>query len=67
MPVGDFLTGAFKYAASLYDRSGVSVLISTENDTDFEANKATMRCESRLGLAVRRPFALVTGEFGSGS
>lgn len=66
MAVGTFLTGAFKYSTSLYDRDGVSVLISTENDDDFEKNKATMRCESRLGLAVRRPFALVTGAF-SGS
>jgi HK97 family phage major capsid protein len=67
MAVGNFLVGAFKYAASLYDREGVQVLISTENDTDFENNEATMRCESRIGLGVRRPYALVAGEFGNGS
>lgn len=67
MAVGDFLTGAFKYAASLYDRLGVQVLISTENDDDFEKNKATMRCESRIGLGVRRPYALITGSFSNGS
>lgn len=67
MAVGDFLTGAFKYAASLYDRQEVQVLISTENDDDFEKNKATMRCESRVGLGVRRPYALITGSFANGS
>lgn len=67
MAPGDFLTGAFKYAASLYDRMGVQVLISTENEDDFARNKATMRCESRLGLGVRRPYALITGSFANGS
>ncbi len=61
MPVNEFLTGAFKYSAHLYDRQGVTVQISTENDTDFEDNKATMRCESRIGLGVRRPYGLVHG------
>lgn len=67
MGVGEFLTGAFKFAVHLYDRQGVQVLISTENDDDFETNKATMRCESRIGLGVRRPFALVHGSLGGGS
>lgn len=61
MVVNEFLTGAFKYSAHLYDRAGVAVAISTENDDDFETNKATMRCESRIGLGVRRPYGLVTG------
>ena len=68
MEVGRFLTGAFKYSVHLYDRMGVVVLISTENDDDFEKNKATMRCESRIGLGVRRPYGLVEGPLtGSGS
>lgn len=61
MDVGEFLTGAFKYAASLYQREGVTALISTENENDFELNLATMRVEERLGLAVKRPYALVHG------
>lgn len=64
MEVNDFLTGAFKYGAHLYDRQGVTVQISTENDTDFELNQATMRVESRIGLGVRRPYAFVAGSFG---
>ena len=61
MGVGAFLTGAFKYAATLYQREGVTALISTENDDDFEKNLATMRVEERLGLAVKRAYALVYG------
>lgn len=64
---GQFLAGAFKYSANLYDRDGANVLISTENDDDFEKNLATMRCESRLGLAVRRPYGIVKGSFAAGS
>lgn len=67
MPVNTFMTGAFKYATSLYTRQGVEVLISTENDVDFEKNQATMRCEERMGLAVRRPYALINGTFGVAS
>lgn len=61
------LVGAFDIAANLYQREGVEVLISTENDKDFENNLATMRCELREGLAVRRTWALVKGVSGSGS
>ena len=68
MLVNKFLTGAFKYAASLYDRQGITVAISSENEDDFEKNLATMRVEGRVGLGVRRPYALVKGDLvGSGS
>ena len=61
---GNFLAGAFDIAARLYQREGVEVLISTENADDFEKNLATMRCELREGLAVRRTWALVKGNTG---
>lgn len=67
MVVNEFLTGAFKYSVHLYDRQGVAVAISTENDDDFEKNLATMRCESRIGLGVRRPYGLVAGNLKGGS
>ena len=67
MLVNEFLTGAFKYSAHLYDRQGITVALSMENDTDFEDNKATMRVEGRLGLGVRRPYGLVTGRLKNGS
>lgn len=63
MDVGDFLVGAFQIGATVYDRMGVEVLISTENDKDFENNLATMRAEERVAIGVKRPNAFVTGEF----
>ena len=62
MPSGEFLTGAFGEAAQIFDRLDVEVLISTENDDDFEKNMATIRIEERLALAVFRPEAFVTGD-----
>lgn len=67
MTYGQFLVGAFKQAVHLYQREGVTALISTENDTDFEMNLATMRVEQRLGLAVRIPQAIVKGTFLTGA
>ncbi|WP_404711493.1 phage major capsid protein [Sphingomonas sp. MMS24-J13] len=63
MTVGSFLIGAFKVAATLYDRLTPEVLISSENVDDFEKNLLTMRCEERLALAVKRPAALTKGTF----
>lgn len=61
MTVNAFLVGAFKMAATLYDRMSVEVLISSENADDFEKNLLTMRAEERLALAVKRPAALIKG------
>lgn len=63
MAVGTFLVGAFKVAATLYDRLLPEVLISSENANDFELNLLTMRCEERVALAVKRPTALIKGPF----
>ena len=63
MARGDFLVGGFRIGATKYRRMGVEVLISTENDKDFEFNLATMRAEERLALAVKRPGAFETGTF----
>jgi HK97 family phage major capsid protein len=41
---------------------GIEVLISTENDKDFENNMVTIRAEERLAFAVYRPEAFVTGD-----
>ena len=53
--------GAFSLAAQIFDRMGIEVLISTENDKDFENNMVTIRAEERLAFAVYRPEAFVTG------
>lgn len=61
MPVGTFLTGAFKTAAQIFDRMAIEVLISTENEDDFAKNMITIRAEERLALVVKRPNAFITG------
>lgn len=61
MTASTFLTGAFGMGAQIFDRMAIEVLISTENDKDFEKNMATIRAEERLALAVYRPEAFVTG------
>lgn len=58
---GMFLTGAFAYAAQIFDRMAVEVLVSTENVNDFETNMITIRAEERLALVVKRPQALISG------
>lgn len=63
MTADNYLVGNFTLGATIYDRMSVEVLISTENADDFETNRATMRCEERVGLAVKRPQAFTKGLF----
>lgn len=60
---GKFLTGAFTEGAQIFDREDANVVISTENQDDFEKNMISIRCEERLALAVYRPEAFVKGTF----
>lgn len=61
MTAGNFLTGAFAVGAQIFDRMSIEVLISTENNVDFEKNLISIRIEERLALAVYRPAAFITG------
>lgn len=61
MASGQFLTGAFSYAAQIFDRMDIEVLLSSENVDDFEKNMFSIRAEERLAFAVFRPEAFVTG------
>lgn len=63
MTADNFLVGNFMMGATIYDRMSVEVQISTENVDDFETNRATMRAEERVGLAVKRPQAFTKGLF----
>ncbi|MGH6862233.1 MAG: phage major capsid protein [Phyllobacterium sp.] len=63
MDLDEFLVGAFKVAAKIWDRMDVEVQISSEDRDNFVKNMLTVRAEERLALAVKRPGALVTGEF----
>lgn len=63
MDADDFLVGAFRMAAKIWDRMDTEVLISSEDRDNFIKNMLTVRAEKRLALAVKRPGALVTGDF----
>jgi HK97 family phage major capsid protein len=58
---GTFLLGAFSTAAQLIDRLAAMVELSYENASNFTSNLVTVLCEERLGMAVRRPEAFITG------
>jgi HK97 family phage major capsid protein len=66
MPEGEFLTGAFRLGAQVFDREDANVEISTEDRDNFIKNMITIRAEERLALAVYRPEAFITGEFDAG-
>lgn len=58
---GNFLTGAFKLGAQLFDRWSARVQLATENEDDFVNNLVTILAEQRLALAVYRPEAFIYG------
>jgi len=62
MSVGEFLTGAFKLGAQLFDRWEARVEAGYVND-DFIKNLVTLLAEERIALAVYRPEAFITGDF----
>ena len=64
MPEDKFLTGAFRLAATYYERQGVQVRASTEDRDNFVKNMVTVLAEKRAALAVKRKTALVYGDFG---
>lgn len=61
---GEFLVGAFKIAAQIWDREDVGVDISTEDRDNFIKNMVTIRVEGRLALVVYRPESFIFGDFG---
>ena len=63
MPQNNFLTGAFRYAAQIFDRMDATVLMSTEDRDNFVKNMVTILAEERLALCVYRPQALIKGLF----
>lgn len=60
---GNWMVGAFKLAAQIFDRMDTEVRISDQDRDNFIKNMLTIRAEKRLALVVRRPTALVKGNF----
>lgn len=60
---GTFMVGAFKAAATIYDRWAAMVMVSTEHADFFTRNLVAILAEERLALAVKRPEALTHGSF----
>ena len=56
---GKIIVGAFKIGASIFNKQGggLRVEIANQNEDDFTYNRATVRVEERLGLAVYYPKA----------
>lgn len=63
MSAGEWLTGELAIAATLYERSGVEVLISSEHSDNFVKDMLTMKARKRLAMAIKRAAAMVTGNF----
>lgn len=66
MQRGDFLVGAMKLAATIFDRQQASILLSTEDQDNVVRNLVTILAEERIALAVSRPQAIIYGDFQPG-
>lgn len=62
MTANEFLVGAFRLGAQVFDRMQTTVTVATENEDDFIHNLVTILLEKRLGLAVYRTEAFVKGD-----
>lgn len=62
MQANDFLVGAFRMGAQVFDRMQTTVTVATESEDDFLHNLVVILMEKRLGLAVYRPEAFVKGD-----
>lgn len=63
MTEGEFLTGAFGLAATLWDREQANVRVAEQHADFFVRNQVVILAEERLALANYRPEAFVNGTF----
>ena len=61
MTAGKFMVGAMDIAYQVWNRQGVTVEMSENDDTNFQKNLVTVRAEARLALAVYRPASVQYG------
>jgi len=62
---GEFLTGALKMGATLYDQEVAAIDVAEQHAEFFIENMVAVRAEERVALAIFRPEAFVVGEFDS--
>ena len=67
MAEGQFMVGAFRMAAAIWDRADATVEISREHSDFFVKNLCALLCEERLTLTVYRPEAILYAGFPYGS
>lgn len=60
---GRFLVGGFREGATLWERSGIRILLTDSHASNFTSNILTLLAEMRAGLSVWRPSAFVAGTF----
>ncbi len=60
---GDFLTGAFDVAATLWDRMDAEVRIADQHEDFFVRNMFLLLAEMRAAFATYRPTSFVVGDF----
>jgi HK97 family phage major capsid protein len=61
--VANYLVGAFRMGATLWERHGVRLLVSDSHGTNFTSNILVLLAEMRAALTVWRPAAFVKGAF----
>ena len=65
MMLDNFLVGAGKRGAQIFDRQDATVEISTEDSDNFRKNLVTLLGEERLAFVIKREDAFVKGDFTS--
>lgn len=63
MPVGEFMVGSFRMAATVFDREQAAISVADQHADFFIRGMLAVLFEERLALAVSRPKAFVHGDF----
>ena len=66
MSQGTFLVGDFNQGATMFTRDEVEITFSNQNVDNFVKGFITVLVEERIGQAIYRPTAFITGTFAQG-